>query len=264
MPELFRGQGGQDIATTLSPGGTSDFGRLRGADFRSEGGAATKGIRFMALTIATLARLIIGAGAAVAMLQAAPALVSAQDQESAAPVEATPAPAPTPSRASARSRATASVATATATLASIRVTRELDVPHWLEPGQYVWNDDGAPAAGPTIVVVNIRARVLSVYRAGVEIGRSSLIYGADNKPTPLGTFPILEKDADHRSNLYDAPMPHMLRLTWDGVAVHGSPTLEAALATRGCVGLPVEFAELLYGAVRVGDRVVIWDGVTTA
>ena len=92
--------------------------------------------------------------------------------------------------------------------------------------------------------------MLSVYRGGVEIGRSSLIYGADNKPTPLGTFPILEKDADHHSNLYDAPMPHMLRLTWDGVALHGSPTLEEALATRGCVGLPVQFAELLFSAVR--------------
>ena len=221
----------------------------------------------MALTIATLARLIIGAGAAVAMLQAAPALVSAQDSGSPAPAVAS-APAPvrvsTPARASVPSRAAASIATATATLASIHVTRELEVPHWLEPGQYVWNDEGAPASGPTIVVVNIRARVLSVYRAGVEIGRSSLIYGADNKPTPLGTFPILEKDADHRSNLYDAPMPHMMRLTWDGVALHGSPTLEVALATRGCVGLPVEFAELLYGAVRVGDRVVIWDGVTAA
>jgi len=207
-------------------------------------------------TIGVLARLTIGAGAALALLQTAPSLVSARDDS--------PAAAPVRPTASAPARATASVATPTATLSTIRVTRELAVPHWLQPGQFVWDDEGAPAAGPTIVVVNIRARVLSVYRAGVEIGRSSLIYGADNKPTPLGTFPILEKDADHWSNLYDAPMPHMLRLTWDGVAVHGSPTLEEALATRGCVGLPTAFAELLYGAVRVGDRVVIWDGVTSA
>jgi len=211
---------------------------------------------------AGMARLAIGAAAALALLQTAPTLVSARNQAAAPPAPAAAA-ARAPTRAPVRAPARASVATATATLSTIAVTRELDIPHWLEPGQYAWNDEGAPA-GRTTVVVNVRARVLSVYRGGVEIGRSSLIYGADNKPTPTGTFPILAKDADHRSNLYDAPMPHMLRLSWDGVALHGSPTLEDALATRGCVGLPTAFAERLFGAVRVGDRVVIWGGVTSA
>ena len=138
-------------------------------------------------------------------------------------------------------------------------------PPWrLRPGEFAWTDQAVPASGPTVVVVNLRARVVSVYRAGVEIGRSSLIYGADNKPTPIGEFPVLEKDADHVSNLYDAPMPHMLRLTWDGVALHGSPALRDDLATRGCVGLPREFAALLFDVVSVGDRVIVWDGVTTA
>lgn len=173
---------------------------------------------------------------------------------------AAPAPAPTAAPASAPTPAR----DATASLSNIRVTRELAIDHWLQPGEFAWDDEAAAAPGATIVVVNIRARVLSVYRDGVEIGRSSLIYGADNKPTPTGSFPILQKDADHRSNLYDAPMPHMLRLSWDGVAIHGSPTLEEALATRGCVGVPVAFARLLYAQVRVGDRVVIWDGVTSA
>jgi lipoprotein-anchoring transpeptidase ErfK/SrfK len=31
-------------------------------------------------------------------------------------------------------------------------------------------------------------------------------------------------------------------------------------ATHGCIGLPKEFAELLFGQVRVGDQVVIWSG----
>jgi lipoprotein-anchoring transpeptidase ErfK/SrfK len=146
----------------------------------------------------------------------------------------------------------------------VQVTRELDIPHWLRPGEFVWTDQAVPNSGSTVVVVNLRARVLSVYRAGVEIGRSSLIYGADNKPTPIGEFPVLEKRADHVSNLYDAPMPHMLRLTWDGVALHGSPELRDDLATRGCVGLPREFAAMLFDVVGVGDRVIVWDGVTTA
>ena len=184
---------------------------------------------------------------------ATPAQPLVYDLAVVAPAPAAPTvPAPAPAR------------DATASLSSVRVTRELAVAHWLRPGEYAWDADAAAVPGETIVVANIRARVLSVYRDGVEIGRSSLIYGADNKPTPTGSFPILEMDADHRSNLYDAPMPHMLRLTWDGVALHGSPTLEEALATRGCVGLPVEFARLLFAQVRVGDRVIVWDGLTSA
>lgn len=146
-------------------------------------------------------------------------------------------------------------------LANVVVRRELDIPHWLRPGEYAWTDEAVPAEGPTVVVVNIRARVLSVYRDGIEIGRSSLIYGADNMPTPHGSFPVLEKDADHWSNLYDAPMPHMLRLTWDGVALHGSPQLADDVGTHGCIGLPEEFAALLFDVVNVGDQVIVWDGV---
>lgn len=205
------------------------------------------------------AKLILFVAGAAFMFQAGPSLVGATGSPTtpASRADVTiplsqPEPTATPTPAP------------TASLSNIHVTRELEIPHWLQPGEFVWNDESAPATGPTVIVVNIRARVLSVYRAGVEIGRSSLIYGGDNKPTPLGTFPILEKDADHWSNLYDAPMPHMLRLTWDGVALHGSPALADNLVTRGCVGLPREFAAKLFGAVRVGDQVVVWDGVTSA
>ncbi len=193
-------------------------------------------------------------GAAI-LFQTTPQFVSARNP---AP-PAAPAPAQHVHTASAETGTT----TGTPRLTGIEVRRELDIPHWLGPGEYVWAGENAPAEGETVVVVNIRARVLSVYRAGIEIGRSSLIYGADNKPTPTGSFPILQKRADHWSNLYDAPMPHMLRLTWDGIAVHGSPELADDMATRGCVGLPRAFAALLFDVVNVGDRVVIWDGETS-
>ncbi len=195
-------------------------------------------------------------GAAI-LFQTAPQFVSAGGTS--------PAPAISPQAAPAQhnhAETHTEPRTATPRLTGIDVRQELDVPHWLGPGEYVWAGENAPAEGETVVVVNIRARVLSVYRAGVEIGRSSLIYGADNKPTPTGSFPILQKRADHWSNLYDAPMPHMLRLTWDGIAVHGSPELADDMATRGCVGLPREFARQLFDMVDVGDRVVIWDGET--
>ena len=220
------------------------------------------------------ARLLLCAASAALLLQAAPSLVSAQEsteRSTAGADEAAAAlgidsarPAATPESPAAPASPQGRARNATAILSSVHVTRELEIPHWLRPGEFAWTDQAVPTSGPTVVVVNLRARVVSVYRAGVEIGRSSLIYGADNKPTPIGEFPVLEKDADHVSNLYEAPMPHMLRLTWDGVALHGSPALRDDLATRGCVGLPREFAAMLFEVVSVGDRVIVWDGVTAA
>lgn len=150
-----------------------------------------------------------------------------------------------------------------AAIASLNVVSELAIDRWLRPGEFAWNDEGV-TTGRTVIVVNIRARVLSAYRGGIEIGRSSIIYGADNKPTPHGSFTILERRADHVSNLYDAPMPHMLRLTWDGIAIHGSPALADDLATRGCIGLPREFARLLFSVAHVGDTVIVWSGEASA
>lgn len=143
----------------------------------------------------------------------------------------------------------------------IEIRQELPVEHWLAPGEYVWDPEAAAAArGRTIVVVNLRSRTLSAYKGGIEIGRSSILYGAPDKPTPLGTFPVLQKRRDHVSSIYGAPMPHMMRLTWDGVALHGSAIFADDRATNGCVGLPPEFAALLFEHVQVGDRVVIWSG----
>lgn len=131
----------------------------------------------------------------------------------------------------------------------------------LKARDYVWDAEGAPKARLRIIV-DIEAQRLYVYRGGVEIGRSTIIYGADDKPTPTGTFPILEKDADHVSNLYDAEMPYMLRLTWDGVAIHGSEVDEWA-ATNGCIGIPDEFAALLFAEAKLGDQVLVTNGWMT-
>ena len=134
----------------------------------------------------------------------------------------------------------------------------LPVERWLRSGEHAWRDEPAPP-GPVTIVVDLRARTLSVYRRGVEIGRSSIVYGYDEKPTPLGIFSILEKDADHVSNLYGAPMPWMLRLTWDGVAIHGSEMADDK-ATHGCIGVPDEFGEALFALAAKGGRVVVNNG----
>ena len=130
---------------------------------------------------------------------------------------------------------------------------ELDAP--IDYGDYAWNDAGVPA-GPVTIVVDLRAQRLYAYRGGIEIGRSSILYGADDKPTPTGVFPILQKRRHHISNLYGAPMPYMMRLTMDGVAIHASD-VEEGFATHGCVGVPMEFAALLFAEAKLGDKVLV-------
>lgn len=122
-------------------------------------------------------------------------------------------------------------------------------------GDFEWNDEGVPA-GPVTIRVDLRTQLMSVFRAGHEIGTAVALYGADSKETPLGNFPILWKGRNHRSSIYDAPMPFTLRLTGDGVAIHGSNVRWGA-ATHGCVGVPTAFAERLFAQAKIGDVVTI-------
>lgn len=126
-------------------------------------------------------------------------------------------------------------------------------------GKYHWDESRAPAEGPLVVTVDLTARVISVFRAGHEIGAAAILKGYGDKPTPTGIFPITEKDADHVSNIYDAPMPYMMRLTNDGVSIHGSK-VEKGYATNGCIGVPDAFAAKLFKLAKLGDKVIITDG----
>ena len=122
-------------------------------------------------------------------------------------------------------------------------------------GDYVWNDQHVPQ-GDVWVRVDLARQLLSVFRDGHEIGSAVILYGTDGKPTPTGVFPIMEKQEEHRSSLYDAEMPFMLRLTGDGVAIHAS-NVRRGSATHGCIGVPPSFAALLFAAVKRGDTVAI-------
>lgn len=175
---------------------------------------------------------------------------TSQGKSEAAAVSA-PIPAPQPARTEAPEPAEARDA-------PFVIKRILKIEGPFTHGTYVWDDEGVPD-GPLVITVDLKAQTLSVFRNGYEIGAAVILYGADDKPTPLGMYPILEKDRDHVSNLYDAPMPYMLRLTNDGVAIHGSP-VEWGSATHGCIGVPNEFAALLFAQAKVGDRVFITNG----
>lgn len=122
-------------------------------------------------------------------------------------------------------------------------------------GEYVWNEKGI-GAGSTWIRVDLRSQLISVFRGSDEIGTAVIVYGGDNKRTPAGELHILAKAREHRSSLYDASMPFTLRLTGDGVSIHGSSVRWGA-ATHGCIGVPLPFAQRLFDAVKVGDEVEI-------
>ena len=133
-------------------------------------------------------------------------------------------------------------------------------PEKFSHGDWIWNDDGVPA-GPMLVVVDIKTQLIHVFRSGREIGVAVALYGADDSPTPLGTFAIRWMRAKHRSSIFGSSMPYTLNLTGDGIAVHGS-NVRWGWGTNGCVGIPIAFAEKLFGQVKTGDRVVIVKGGT--
>jgi lipoprotein-anchoring transpeptidase ErfK/SrfK len=156
-------------------------------------------------------------------------------------VAAAPAPAPSPE--------------------PFTIKRILPIDGPIKYGEWHWDESGAPAKGPIVVTVDLEARVMSVFRDGYEIGATAVLLGTDEHPTPLGVFPILSKERHNVSEIYgNAPMPWTLRLTNDGVAIHGGSTVELGWASHGCIGTPDEFVSRLFAIARVGDRVIVTRG----
>lgn len=132
----------------------------------------------------------------------------------------------------------------------------LEAAERLAPGEYIWAPEIVPR-GPLLMIVSLATQRATLYRNGVPIAITTVSTGKAGHETPTGVFTILQRDIDHRSNLYDdAPMPYMQRLTWGGVALHGG-SLPGYPASHGCIRLPQAFARLLYGVTRLGMTVIV-------
>ena len=126
----------------------------------------------------------------------------------------------------------------------------------MKPGEYVWAA-AIPKEGDTRVVVDLLHQTAYVWRGDALVGASAVSSGKEGKETPLGIWPVLEKQKFHRSRKYnDAPMPFMQRLDKYGVALHGGNN-PGYPASHGCVRFPLKFAEKLYSLTKVGTVVVI-------
>jgi hypothetical protein len=113
------------------------------------------------------------------------------------------------------------------------------------------------AGDPIMAIVSLHNQRITVYDANGWILRAPVSSGQKERETPAGIFSVIQKDADHHSNLYDdASMPHMERLTWSGIALHGGP-LPGYAASHGCVRMPFDFAERLFDMTELGLRVIV-------
>jgi len=198
----------------------------------------------------------IGGGTLGVVLGLASAVVADQALDAMIP--------PTMPAAAASAHLAASVPTAAIAPAAksepFTIKRILPIDGPIKYGQWFWNDKGVPA-GPLVITVDLDARVLSVFRDGYEIGATAVLLGTDQYPTPLGTFPILSRERHNVSEKYDdAPMPWTLRLTGDGVAIHGGHAVALGWASHGCIGAPNDFMKKLFPIAGVGDKVIITRG----
>ena len=171
------------------------------------------------------------------------------------------APGPTVSIAPESAVAAKFAALATRPDPDFVIKRILPIEGPMKYGEWHWDTDGVPEDGKLVVTVDLEARVISAFRGGYEIGAAVAMLGTDEHPTPVGTFPILTKERHNVSEKYgNAPMPWTLRLTWDGIAIHGGSEVENGYASHGCIAVPDEFADRLFDIAQKGDVVIITDG----
>src|SRR6202047_4783699 len=113
------------------------------------------------------------------------------------------------------------------------------------------------AGDPIMAIVSLRNQRITVYDAKGGILRAPVSSGQKGRETPAGIFSVIQKVEDHYSNLYDdAYMPHMQRITWSGIALHGG-VLPGHPASHGCIRLPFDFAARLFDATAMGMRVIV-------
>jgi lipoprotein-anchoring transpeptidase ErfK/SrfK len=131
----------------------------------------------------------------------------------------------------------------------------------LSPNQFVWKDTitGPDIGKPVSIVISLSTQRAFVYRGSTMVAATTISSGKDGKDTPRGTYPILQKEQAHKSNLYnDASMPFMQRLTWDGIAIHAGNN-PGFPDSHGCIRVPTGFAKRLFGVTSVGTTVTVTD-----
>jgi L,D-transpeptidase catalytic domain len=94
-------------------------------------------------------------------------------------------------------------------------------------------------------------------------GPVSISSGGPGKETPPGTFHVISKDKDHKSNEFKlpngqpAPMPWSVFFQWSGIAFHSG---DPERASAGCIHLAEPDAIAWFNYLQVGNEVQIHGG----
>ena len=114
-----------------------------------------------------------------------------------------------------------------------------------------------PAGVPLMAIVSLGEQRVTIYDAEGRILRAPVSTGQTGYETPAGIYSVIQKEAEHYSNLYDdASMPFMQRITWSGIALHAG-ALPGHPASHGCIRMPHGFAERLFELTAMGMRVIV-------
>jgi lipoprotein-anchoring transpeptidase ErfK/SrfK len=153
-----------------------------------------------------------------------------------------------------------------------------------------WHDDGGP--GKVSVSISLTDQIAEFQRGGRDIGWCYVATGREGHATQPGSYRITEKIVDKYSGYYGwiedgmgnvvngdatpatrvpkgmtyvpAPMPYWMRLTPQGIGMHGGLIPEPGKpASHGCIRMPKDFAPILFDAVEVGTHVTISNGKST-
>lgn len=153
--------------------------------------------------------------------------------------------------------------------------------HPIDDGSY-WRGDGVEGK-PTMRIV-ISEQKIYFMKGGTTVGMSPISSGRESHATRPGKFSIIQKDLDHRSNLYGdyvddtgfvvkkdvdvrkdtrpkgskfqgANMRYFMRIT-GAIGMHEG-YLPGYPASHGCIRLPTKMAAIFYEATPMGTPIEI-------
>ena len=120
----------------------------------------------------------------------------------------------------------------------------------------LWLILGVSAYAGKRIVVDLSTQTATAYENGSRVFSGNISTGTAKRPTPTGSYRVLEKDIDHVSTSWPKPhggakMHYMLRLTNYGIAMHLG-FVPSYPASHGCIRLQNGFAQKMYRWAHVG------------